>query len=270
MRKKPTQKKSSRSSLKLLFLFCAVVFMAIGLSLGYRLFNLIRESKYDTKHSFLITFIYRNDIDIVEISSDKKTFSHLEVRGGKNATDAQQEVGIITDTHFTLSEPFSLTHLSRYFTDAVLPKRSVKSTLNIFDLYRLSFATKGISQQSITSQKVHVPLDQDLSSTMLEQLFLDETIDQENKSVSIINGTGVPGLGTRLERALTSLGVSVISVKNADSVKSSSTISYSGEKTYTLDRIKDLLPFSVTPTSNQPISDIIILIGKDMSQTTRF
>jgi hypothetical protein len=230
----------------------------------------MRDSKYDSKHNFLIAFIYHNDVDFVEINSTQKTFNHLEVRGGHNLTDTKKEVGVLSDTDIILSKPFSLDSLSNYFTDATWHKNNIKSSLNIFDLYRLSFATKNISPQSITSQRIHVPIDTTLSSTMLEQLFLDETLDQENKTVSIINGTGVVGLGTRLERALSNMGLNVISVKNADKVESASAISYSGEKSYTLDRLHNLLVIPTTQTSSVALSDIIILIGKDMSQTTRF
>ena len=82
MRKKTSPKKSSESSLRILYLFCGMVLIAIGLSLGYRLFNLMKDSKYDSSHNFLVAFTYHNDIDFVEINSSQKTFSHLQVRGG--------------------------------------------------------------------------------------------------------------------------------------------------------------------------------------------
>lgn len=270
MRKKTESKKSSESSLRILFLFCVFVVVAICLSLGYRLFTLMRDSKYDTNHNFIVAFTYHNDIDYIEINSSQKEFSHLEVRGGNNLQESKKEVGILTDTDISLTHPFSLDALSSYFTDAAWHKNSTSSTLNIYDLYRLSFTTKHISPQSITSQKIHIPFDSSLSSTMLEQLFLDQTIDQENKTVAIVNGTGVAGLGTRLEMALTTMGVNVISVKNADKVESMSSISYSGEKSYTLDRLQSLLSFPIAYTPSAALSDIIILIGKDTSQTTKF
>ncbi len=270
MRKKTNQKKSSESSLRILFLFCVIVVMAISLSLGYRLFTLMRDSKYDTNHNFIVAFTYHNDIDYVQINSSQKEFSHLEVRGGSSLQEAKKEVGILSDTDISLAKPFSLDSLSSYFTDAAWRKNSTSSSLNIFDLYRLSLTTKHISPQSITSQRIHIPFDSSLSSTMLEQLFLDPTIDQENKTVAIVNGAGVAGLGTRLERALATMGVNVISVKNADKVESMSSISYSGEKSYTLDRLHSLLSFPLTETPSAALSDIIILIGKDISQTTKF
>jgi hypothetical protein len=270
MRKKNSPKKSSESSLRILFLFCAMVVIAISLSLGYRLFNLMRDSKYDSNHNFLITFIYHNDIDFVEINSSQKTFSHLKVRGGSNLQDTKKEVGLLSDTDINLAKPFSINSLSDYFMDAAWHKNNVKSSLNIFDLYRLSFATKHITSQSISSQELHIPFDENLSGTMLEQLFLDESLDQENKTVSIVNAAGVPGLGTRLERTLSHIGINIISVKNADDIKSTSSIEYTGEKSYTLDRLEDLLSLPPSQSSSQSISDIIIIIGKDMNQTTKF
>jgi len=270
MRKKPSPKKSPKSSLRILVVFCVVVVVAICISLGYRLFALIKESKYTDGHNFIAAFTYRNDIDYIGVNSAQRTFSHLEVRGGKNLEDTKKEVGVLTDTDISLSKPFSLSDLSNYFTNSPWHKSQASSNLNIYDLYRLGFTTKNISTQSITTQEIHIPIDISLSSTMLEQLFIDETIDQENKTVSIVNGTGIPGLGTRLERSLSYIGVNVISVKNADTIENSSSISYSGEKSYTLDRLQELLSVPVAQVPSQNISDILILIGKDLGQTTRF
>ncbi len=270
MRKKTSPKKSSESSLRILYLFCGMVLIAIGLSLGYRLFNLMKDSKYDSSHNFLVAFTYHNDIDFVEINSSQKTFSHLQVRGGDTLQETRKEVGLLPDAEIALGKPFSIKLLSQYFTDAAWHKNNVTSTLNIFDLYRLSFATNHVSPQSITSQEVHVPFDDNLSGSMLEQLFLDEAIDQDNKTISIVNAAGVPGLGTRLERALSHIGMNIISVRNADSIQSTSSIEYYGEKGYTVERLQDLLSLPLTQSSSQSISDIIIIVGKDMNQTTRF
>jgi hypothetical protein len=270
MRKKPNSKKSSQNSLKILAIFCVIVGLAIAASLGYRLFMLMRDSKFDSAHNFVVAFDYHNDIDVVAINPTQKTFSHLQVRGGKSREDTEKEISLLVDTSIVLTKPFQFSSLSTYFSDAAWHKDAITSSLNIYDLYRLSLLTKHIAPDTVSTQSIHLPFDPTISNTMLEQLFLDETIDQENKTVSIVNGAGVPGLGTRLEQALSVMGVNVISVTNADTVKSSSEITYFGDKSYTLTRLQRLLGLPVTESSSQGLSDIIILIGRDMGQTTKF
>lgn len=261
--------KSSRSSLRLLVIFCVVVFAAVILSLGYRLFTLIQGSRFDGQHSFLVAFIYKNDVDVVSISPDQKSYSHLQIRGGKSSHEDLQEVAVIPDSTITLAQPFDLSRLSTYFFKAAWHQEGITTPLNIYDLYRLGLQTESIAKDTIVSESIHIPFDQSSAASLLQELFVDNTIDQENKTVAIINGTGVPGLGSRLEQALTPIGVHVISVTNSN-IASTSKITYYGEKSYTLKHISQLLQMPVVTTSMQGISDIIILLGRDRSQTDQF
>ncbi len=261
---------SNRSSLKLLWIFCLLVVLAVVFSLGYRLFTLMRESKFDGQHQFIVAFINNADVDVVSVNPSQKAYNHLQIRGGKNSSDDLQQAGVIPDSYITLPKPFSLDSLSEYFSEAAWHQGNVTSPLNLYDLYRLSLLTKHIDRQAITSESVHIPFDQTASSTMLEQLFIDDAIDQDNKTVAIINGAGLPGLGTRLEQALSLRGVNVISVTNADGVKSSSKITYVGDKTYTVKRLSQLLSLPTEEVMTQGISDIIITLGKDKTTTTQF
>lgn len=262
--------KSSRNSLRLLGIFFIVVISAVLLSLGHRIFTLVSESKFDGQHSFLVSFIYKNDVDIIGINPSQKSFSHLQVRGGKSSKENIQESGVLTDSTVTLAKPFVITNVSDYFIKAAWHQDKIVTDLTIYDLSRLGLVTKNIAKDSLNSESVHIPFDQAAASSMLEQLFLDDAIDADNQTVAIVNGTGVPGIGTRLEQPLSSLGVNIISVTNSDSVKSSSKITYMGKKSYTVKRLSSLLHLPTEQITSQGISDIIILIGKDRSQTDQF
>lgn len=268
---KLNSKKSADSSVRVLILFCVVVFVAIIFSLGFKLFSLIQNSKYSSNHNFIIAFIYKQDMDFVDINAQQKTLSHLEIRGGGSLSKTQREIGLIPDTTITLSQAFSMDRLSTYFMAAAWKKKEAQSNLNIYDLYRLSLATSRQNKQGLQSQKIHFPLDDNAWDKTLEQLFLDSTINQENKTVSIVNAAGVMGLGTRLERALSRVGINVISVRNADEIESSSSIRSTTDKSYTAEHLHDLLGFPITmSTSQQEVSDIIITLGKNMTQTNAF
>lgn len=270
MRDHKHKAQSKRSSLKLLVFFCLAVLLAVSLSLGYKLFTLMQSSVFDGQHAIMVSFIYHNDVDVIGINPQQKSFSHLQIRGGSSSEDAMSEASILPDATITLQEPFSIDNLSNYFFKANGHQGGEQTALNIYDLYRLGALTKSISPQDITTQSVHVPLDTSASTTLLQQLFLDDAIDSENKTVSIRNGAGLVGLGTRLEQPLTTIGVSVISVTNSDKVSSTSKIQYYGKKSYTLKRLATLLHMPTEQITTQGISDIIIIVGKDRSQTTEF
>lgn len=259
--KKSTSK--SRSSLGVLGIFCAIVFVAIMASLAYRLFGLIETSKYDPAHTFLLAFSYKNDLDIIAVRPHGETSSHLVVRGARSLGDARLAAGIIPDGVITLHRRFSDLRQTSHLLSEVAMHGQGQTDLNIYDLIRLSLATQRLSPESLSAQIIQVS-EQGTPSSLPQDFFSDQTISQENKTVAIINGTGVPGLGTRLEEAISQLGGNVISVTNSTEEKEHSSISYA-DKSYTLSHISSLLDLTPELTTKQGLSDIIILIGKDRS-----
>lgn len=251
------------SSLRILRVFIVIVLLAIVSSLGFRLFTLVNESQFHASHDFTVAFIHKKDVDLVVVHPQLKAVSHLEVRGADNLADARREVGFIEDAVVTLDRPFSdPDKLSRYFFQAAFHREGTQSSLSIYDLIRLGISTRGTTQATLDSEAIRIPTGDPATEKIIEELFYDQSLVDESISIGIINASDTPGLGSYLERVLTNLGASVLTVKNGDP-RTSSVITYTGDKSYTVTRIGKLLHIPVEKSSMSGLSDIIITIGKD-------
>jgi hypothetical protein len=101
------------------------------------------------------------------------------------------------------------------------------------------------------------------ADNFFHEFFTDETIVNENKSIQVINGTGVSGFGSKFSRMLTNSGATVISVTTARKEVSKTTITYFGESSYTVEKIEKILKEKAKLLQKKGISDIIITLGKD-------
>lgn len=254
----------SQANLRVLVVFLIIVSVAIVLSLLYRLFTLIQESRFKGTQVFTVGFISEREYDIVAIHPKEKTLTHLKVRGLKDTTAKQRAVGIIVNATVNLPAPFE--HPSKvddYFRKALLRQSKVKTNLTVYDLVRLLFVVQRISPHAIESEDVSLPLPQTELDEVIQRLFINQTLTDENKTITIINATGVAGRGSQLERALVNLGANVIAVKSVEQEEETSSIQYFGEKSYTVSYLSSLLSMPLQKDTQQGLSDIIIVIGKD-------
>lgn len=255
---------STTNSLRTLILFCGIVFLLIAGSLALKLFTLIKDSRFDGNHEFIIGFEYQKDLDVVAFRPEQKSMSHLQVRGIHDLSETEKTLGVFLDSKVTLKEPFAgADHVSSYLSDAMVKHRVARSQLSTYDLFRLSLYAKRTPESQIQTEEISLPLDPSQIDQFAQELFTDQAFSDENKSVQVVNGTGVPGLGTRLGRELTNRGVNVIAITNADTPTESSQISYYGDKTYTVERLGKMLSAPLVPMEKQALSDIIITVGAD-------
>ncbi|HVZ58206.1 MAG TPA: LytR C-terminal domain-containing protein [Patescibacteria group bacterium] len=221
----------------------------------------MRTSKYDPNHTIVISFVYKNDLDLLALHPNDTPPAHVSVRGASSPDAARGAVDILTDVTVELPQPFSqVSNVSQYFWQA-FQHRGAKTNLNSYDLVRLALATRGLSNNTVEDATLHLPHDQSLE--LAQNFFSDKTIMQENKTIAIVNGTQINGLGTRLESALDALGGNVISVTNSSIPNKKSSLIYVGEKSYTSSHLSSLLHIPAQSTSHQGLSDIIIVVGQD-------
>ena len=96
-------------------------------------------------------------------------------------------------------------------------------------------------------------------------MFYDPTMVSENAGVEIINASGVFGVGNSLARIISNIGGHVIVVRNSSKTEKKSSITYTGEKGYTLSRISKLTGVTPELYSKDQLADITFTIGKDAS-----
>lgn len=257
---------TSKNSLRLLMFFLLVVFLLITISISYRFITLTQNSVFDSDYLFTIAFVKGRDLDIVGVNAHDKRLSHLQVRGAKDLAQAKQILGIFIDGQINLSQTFQgVREVDSHIADALLKKRGVSTTLTFYDLLRLLWVVKGIPKTNISQQTISLPQNEAKIDNITRAFFIDPRIVEDNVTIEIRNGTSIPGLGKRLERAITTMGGTVISVTNADEVVTTSQIEYKEEKknSDTLKKLQRLLSMPAVALSSPSLSDIIITIGKD-------
>lgn len=266
-----TKKSPQPNSLRTLLIFCGIVVILVLISSLFRLLYLIQHSQFSGENRFTIAFVGDSkELNIVSLDPNKSTLSHLEINGVKNVSDAKMQVGVFTDTTIYLHQSYDPEkRVASYLMDSLLHKKA-SSSLSSFDLIRLALATGSISPSTIDSEEITLPLDHTSIEQITQKLFFDTELSSDNKTIEIVNGTGIPGLGGRLERALTTMGANVISVTNADKKQQRSQLKYFGDKTYTVERLEKLLGMDVQKKEGKSLSDIIIVIGEDKEETISY
>lgn len=257
---------TSKNSLRLLMFFLIVVVLLITISIIYRFIALTQNSVFDSDYLFTIAFVKDRNLDIVGINARDKKLSHLQLRGVKDLTQAKQLLGIFINGQINLAQTFQgAREVDSHISDALLKKRGVSTSLTFYDLLRLFLVVKGIPRANISQQTISLPQNGTIIDDITRSFFVDPKIVEDNVTIEIRNGTSIPGLGKRLERAITTMGGTVISVTNADKIVTTSQIEYREEKknSDTLKRLQRLLLMPAIPLSSPTLSDIIITIGKD-------
>lgn len=252
-----------KDSLRLFFLFCIVVLLLIVGSLLIKTVHTIRESKYDTGNSFVLTVLTDDGVVIYPIDPEKKEFSAVRINGAK-------KLDITRNLHIPQNAQVQLTSVD---TESVRLKPLLstlffkQSDLTWYDIVRLMIVTSAMSEETDNEKKINIREIDDLS---FERRFYDPEIVREKASVAIVNAAGVSGIGSRLEQVLSNLGVSVISVTTAQNSTKRSEIQFIDQSLYTLKKLHSLLDFPMMETQDLSASDILIIIGEDMSKTDLF
>ena len=98
---------------------------------------------------------------------------------------------------------------------------------------------------------------------MVSSFFTDQQIALEKKRIQIINGTDITGAGNRLANVISNMGGDVVIVLTSDKEEPVSKIIYSGNKSYTVEKLSSLLNFSNAKTNETFLANVIIILGKD-------
>lgn len=271
MRRKTVQKESK--SLKTFYLYAVSVFVVIAIALLIKLVFIVQASKFDGKHHFTLVVTKDQHVKkILAFSPQVPSLSVLHVQDesvsfpslGKNhgiAADAQLEV----QNTIPLGQDVTVIMWA-----AVRNYTSIKTDATIIDFIRLSL----LSQEILSSNKVvrEISLNDNTAekATLVARALNDPTISSESVSIQIINASNISGAGERLGRVLTTMGANVVDISTSHTTQQKSTIQYFGERSYTNEQVEKYLVFAVSEVKEQPIADIVIILGEDIRNTRKF
>jgi len=259
-------KKSSNkpNSIRTLLLFCSVVFLLIAGSLTLKTINVLRVSRFDGEHRFTLLVTGEKTTQVISLDPKSKKINQILFSKRIDQNSLIQKFDIPVDSYAQVSESIvEEKQPGKLFKKLLFAMQKKETNATSIDKVRLWLVAKTIEDSDITTKSAS---DTDVS---FPGFFTDAAIDNENITISIVNASGMSGLGTRLEHLITNTGATVVSVTTSPANKRTSSIAYSKDS-YTLKKLSQLLGFSTEKKPDQGIADILITIGEDNADPKRF
>ncbi len=221
--------------------------------------------------------------------SDYKNIRRLTNEAFRNGGEAALQrhlmvsLGIPIDRYLAFEDP------GLKFTRNVIDKsvREIKSNILFFRILSIKRSFNSILKTNFSSgelirlgwtlrsakfeEKDSVPLtDQNIKDLRVESvsdltsnLFIDRKILDEGASVTIINASSTPGLGSTLAIFITNLGGTVVTVESAESTQEKSTLEAKNKRGEILTRLKSIITLEEKKVGDKFSGDLRIVIGED-------
>lgn len=253
-------KKINKSkNLNLALYFGILVVFIILVSLIFKIFDIVRESKFDGENRFSVALIKSKNVDIITVSPKEGSLARIKILNSLKEPDIKNLLMPI-DAYVVVKSDFNSDSKS-YFLKIFLNSRKIKKNLSLFDLLKLSLYSASLNSEKIIEESVSKD-DAEKMKLISESFFKDPKIVGEKLSIQIINSTSVSGLGNKLARYISNMGGQVVLVKSSQDEAKNSVILYQ-EPSYTAKKLSEKLDISLKKDENNSISDVKIIIGKD-------
>lgn len=271
------KKESDTKSLKLVGIFLLFVGALIACSLIVKSVTVVSQSVFDGQHRFTVLFFETKDtfvekpLLIASFAPDTQKISLLKVTGLKaksSAIDKTVTAAIKIPIDAKIKIPSSNETIVQQSADdllqsALLHFSSLDSKVTLYDIVRLFLMTKQTPSYNVASKELSLPKQEQLIDTVAASLFADTTFAQENITISIINGTDIPGLGNRLARVITNMGGTVVAVSGTEKEVQHSEMRTKEADSYVATKLQKMLGYPIKKMQKSEISDIVITIGED-------
>lgn len=229
---------------------------------------IVKDSTFDgdNRYTILVTSTDKKKSQVISFDPQTETITSIQIIG-----ITPEEVGktlhIIVDG-IVKGQTIPVNPATLLFHNLIHLK-NVNNTLTILDTARLYLFAKSIPGNKITLHTYTFPKDRLRAETESANEFIDIKMGNERLTISIINASGISGIGSRLEKVLVNAGINIISVTTSPEDIAVSKISYR-EGSHTVNRLISYLNYQSQKTKDTAVSDIIIVIGKDSSNTKKF
>lgn len=261
---------SGLNSAKIAVIFFVFVFLVVATSLIFKAFNVVSKSRFDNVNRFTISVSNNKDFKIISFSPRAKSISILRFDDDAKNIDINKFLEIPIDGNiksFLNIKDFTAQDLMFQF---IVNYRNLKTNLTFIDVIRLYWFARSVPINYTYDKNISTSMDASRLNKITTLLFSDEVLEKENLSVKIVNATDVNGLGNRTGRLISNMGGNVVIIASSDSMQNESSISYFGQKSYTVEKLYKILGFKVIKMNEKAIADIVILIGKDSLPKLKF
>jgi hypothetical protein len=260
VRKQTARTKNSETKIVWALGFLGLLLLVILSSFIWKFISFLQQSTFDGAHQFTIVAA-GEQTHIISFNPDQEAITVVDV-----LDNSQKNIGQSLEIPIDALVQTDETDINSLLFSSLLHH---VGNLSPIDIMKLLWFTTTRSHDEISNQTL--PKDLQQAQFRVSKLFQDKSLYTEGKSITIINATTTSGLGTRLAKLLTNIGANVIMVSTADKQQQKSLISYTDAPSYTGKRLEKILHIPLqTATTNAAISDITILIGKDLEKTEIF
>lgn len=252
---------SGTKSLRLVVWFLFVLILVSALSLGAKAASMIGSSIFDGKHRFTVFVLDRNkDAAVISLEPQARTVL-LRIEGKPTQKEVESSLFIGFDGSIQGVPPIGgESSVSDILASSFFSSGVEFDAMTHYDLLRLYFLSLEEQQDDMITESVILKKGEVVRDASAK-FFVDNGILADDKSVAIVNSAGVSGLGFRLEQVIVGLGGGVVSVTTGRDIQDPTHIFYSGEKTYSVERIERLL-HQKAEEGNTQAADILVVIGK--------
>ena len=256
------------SNLKLAGLFIVIVLGLILISGLFKLLLIVKESKFDGSHNFIVSFVGKNRTQVVSFSPQNRTISILDVESKYNnglAKILEVPIDGIINLQDSDKNNISSTLLKSAFSFGASLKK-----ITILDSFRLFLFYKTVQQNNIYERQLSSDLNDAQTATVTTLSMTDTSVYQENQAIQVINASDVPGIGSRLAALIINIGGNVVLVSTLDKTVQNSKIVYFGKESYTVKKMSSYLGISPENSAQRGVADVIITIGTDKADSLSF
>lgn len=256
-------------SFRTLGIFIAIVIFLVMISLAVKMITLLRSSTFDGRHGYIVAVqAGERTTKLITFNPGDKKLTTVVIKGKNTIPGITKLIGIIPDGTVRLRREEDLQeNVGKQLFSILIGSHTQQTSLTPIDVLYMLLSVQAVPSANIQHERYNIS--PTLHGEIVPFLFQDSYIAADNKTIEIVNATGSPGVASRLELVLTNIGANIIAVTTAPKIEQASTIRYFGEKTYTVDRINRILHYREESMSIKSLSDIMIIIGKDvLSQNT--
>ncbi len=253
-------------SVKTFLIYTFLVLTIIFVSLTIKAVSIFNQNKFDGSDFVLaVSDENSNVVKVVGFKPDEGSMSILDIENSTLDLDMLSgELGIGYEGFLhNDSEKIGNKSVDEILSSSIFEISENRTNLTIFDKIYLLFLAKKTSTVNISIDQVSLPIEEREINRIAQSLFSDGKIRSENKSIKVINGSGVAGLANTLSRIVSNRGGNVVMIESGDTIESKSRITYISEKGYTVRKLSSLTGFIVEESDKKDIADIVMIIGKD-------
>lgn len=263
------KRKKHQSKLNIAVIFCVLVFFLILISIIIKTLIVIKNSSFDGEHRFNVAIYQDRQISVVSFSPGTHSISILNLKG-KLQNDTVNRIGLPIDATVKADKmAIDKKNLALDMSKIVFHYDDKNTNLTIFDALKLWLFAKDVSKDFIY-QRDAASDDSLTINSFASSFFIDSAIANEKTTIEIINATSAYGLANRLAILIANIGGDVVLVSSSDDPQNDSQILYTGDLNYTVKRLSSFLGVKPVKASKRDISDVIIILGKDILSTLKF